>query len=207
MFGLLEKEPKLTDWTKEKNVLTLREDLERNGEAIAQVREQLAVCRQVCGEGGPRLDELRADQLLNGHTKSDRFETLAHTIADAERRIASLERDERVLLKNHEKLSGSLKDAIEKAKNLARERIHSASLAKQEQLKELVLQAKAINDELLRLEAEIATYDLGEGGSKRFILFARHGAAWNALSAPPIKSKVVIHSDTWLAHVNQLLGA
>ena len=77
---------------------------------------------------------------------------------------------------------------------------------KHEQLEALVLEAKAVNADLMALEAEIKANDLGEGGSKQFILFARCPVSWNALSPLPIAGRVVTHVETWLAHTKQIFG-
>jgi hypothetical protein len=90
---------------------------------------------------------------------------------------------------------------------VARTRLYSAGREKREKLKALVLQAQEVNEDLIAIESEISADGLGEGGDKEFILFARNGASWNALSPLPIRSKVVTHSETWLAYTDQLFGA
>ncbi len=206
MISALETDSRVANWRQDKGVLIARDDLQKNGEALAEVVRRLTVCRNVHLEGEPQLDRLRADQLLNGQATSKQYETLAHAIADAQTQIVRLERDERLLIQNKERLARVLKEATGLAKNVARKRLYSACLEKREQLKSLVLQAKAVNEALLALEAEIKAFELGEGGSKEFILFARYPVSWNALSQSPIKSNVVTHSDTWLTHTDQVFG-
>jgi hypothetical protein len=205
MLSSVESESRVAEWQQDKNVLTVKEKRRLIQEALAETREKLTTFRQVLEDGDQRLVALRADEIVNGHTKSERHETLAHTLADAREQIQSLEREEQALFLAEQTVSVAVRDAERQAKSQACQRLIAAYQQEIRKLKALVEQAQLANDRLRDLDAQLKQSGLSETGTKQLVLLSRGGAAWNALSPVPIHGSA-LHVSAWIAHVDRLLG-
>ena len=89
---------------------------------------------------------------MNGHTKSERRDTLAQSLADAREHIQSLEREEQALLMAEETVSSAVREDERQARAQAGDRLLSACQQEVKKLKTLVEQARGANERLLKLD-------------------------------------------------------
>ncbi|MBA3754243.1 MAG: hypothetical protein H0X01_08930 [Nitrospira sp.] len=204
MALIAEADTMVADWQGDKSVLSAQEKRRMIRETLTETREKLITLRQVLEDGDQQLVSLRADEIVNGNRKSERHDTLAQTLADAREQIRNFEREEALLLAE-QTVSATVRDAERHARAQAGQRLLAAYQQHVKKLKALVEQARAVNEELLDLAAQLKQSGLTETGTKQLILLARPGVAWNALSPMPIHGNP-IHVTDWLAHVDRLLG-
>jgi hypothetical protein len=205
MLSSVESESRVAEWQKDKHVLTVKDKRRLIQEALAETRAKLISLRQVLEDGDQKLDELMAEQILSGHRRSEQYDTLAHTVADAREQMQSLEREERALLLAEQTVSVAVRDAERQARAQAGQRLLAAYQQEIKKLKTLVDQAQVANDRLRDLDAQLKKSGLSETGTKQLVLISRTGAAWNAISPLPIHG-TAIHVSDWMNHIGRILG-
>ena len=198
-------ESRIIDWERDKSVVSAQDKRRMIREALAATREKLAALRQVLEDGDERLVSLRADEILNGNTKSERRDTLAQSLDEAKAQISTLVREEQALVLAEHTVTTAVREAERQARAQAGDRLLSAYQQEVKKLKTLVEQARVANERLLALDVQLKKSGFSESGMKQLILLARSGAAWNALSPTPIHGPV-IHVTDWQAHVDRLVG-
>jgi len=190
----------------DQSILSLEEKHRALRDNLAATRAELTAARQVVEDGDPKLDELMAEQILNGNRRSERYETLAKTLEDVRKQIVNLERKERALLLAEKTTLNEIRKAEDRAKDRAQQHLLAAYQEHVPKARAIFLEAQLANETLVTLDAELKASGFGETGSlKPLVLLSRSGSAWNALSPKPIVGNP-IHIVDWLSHIDRVLG-
>ena len=206
MTSAVAPEQRSVNWQDDKSIVALEEKRRAVRDNLAATRAELTTARQVLEDGDPKLDELMAEQILNGTRRSERYETMAKNLDDTRALIVDLERKERALLLADKRIVGEIRSAEGLAKERAQRRLLAAYQEQVRKARAIFLQAEGANEGLMALDAELKDSGLGEVGSlKPLVLLARAGSSWSAVAPKPIQG-LPLHLSDWLAYIDRILG-
>ena len=187
----------------ETQVLSARDKYATIVKRRAAVRDQIDALQQAIAAGDERLVSLRAEQIMNGRTGDERYESLAGQLTSQREELRHAETELKALELAERQAAKAVQVAEDTAARQAANRLLSEMRHTARKLDGVLSQAEKLNDRLLELDAECRAAGLAEVGGKPLVLLSRSGSAWSALNPNHVGQTITLQG--WRQHLRGIL--